>query len=136
MLRDRVRNPAVAGATPTRSALVNHRRAAGASIAHPHAQVVALDFVPPEVLAAEQRAAAASDDLLDARPRVRSRHDAVLTDGSVSRVVPVRRPGLRICVRVGDPEAGGRFDQASDGQLARFALALPRRARRAGADRR
>ncbi|HEX5585709.1 MAG TPA: hypothetical protein VFZ17_00235, partial [Acidimicrobiia bacterium] len=42
-------------------ALVNHRRAAGASIAHPHAQVVALDFVPPEAQAAGARATAASD---------------------------------------------------------------------------
>lgn len=46
--------------------LVNHRRAAGASIAHPHAQVIALEFVPPAVTALTERFAAARRDPLTA----------------------------------------------------------------------
>ena len=48
VLRDRVRTHVDAGHAFAR-AIVNHGRAAGASIAHPHAQVLAIDFVPPAV---------------------------------------------------------------------------------------
>jgi UDPglucose--hexose-1-phosphate uridylyltransferase len=44
--------------------LINHRRDAGASIAHPHAQVVALEFVPPAVAALAARFGAATRDPL------------------------------------------------------------------------
>jgi UDPglucose--hexose-1-phosphate uridylyltransferase len=46
--------------------LINHRRAAGASIAHPHGQVVALEFLPPAVTAMAARFAAATRDPLTA----------------------------------------------------------------------
>src|SRR5262245_6955350 len=58
-------------------ALLNWGRAAGASIAHPHAQVITLDFVPPEVEAAGHRARDASLDLLT------SDLDAARTRGTV-----------------------------------------------------
>ena len=45
-------------------AFVNHGKAAGASIEHPHAQVVALDFVPPFVEHVLDRFAAAQRDLV------------------------------------------------------------------------
>jgi UDPglucose--hexose-1-phosphate uridylyltransferase len=45
---------------------INHGRAAGASIEHPHAQVVALDLVPPAVEQAVARFEAAGHDLVTA----------------------------------------------------------------------
>ena len=62
---------------------VNHGKAAGASIEHPHAQLVALDFVPPRVRAR-----------LDALPARRARRRPINTrviDGErVVVVVPAR----------------------------------------------
>ena len=95
VVRDRVATTSVRRATSTRSALVNHRRAAGASIAHPHAQVVALDFVPPEVLAAEQRRRGGVRRPARARPRVRSRSRCGAHRRVGVGVVPVR---LRVSV--------------------------------------
>ena len=45
VLRDRVRTHLAAGHAFA-FAILNHLRGAGASIAHPHAQVFALDLVP------------------------------------------------------------------------------------------
>jgi UDPglucose--hexose-1-phosphate uridylyltransferase len=49
-LRDRARTHAAAGRRYTQ-VLVNHGAAGGASLVHPHAQVVAVDLEPPEVCA-------------------------------------------------------------------------------------
>src|SRR5262245_28900334 len=65
VLRDRVR-VRVDDGLPYAVAFVNHRRAAGASIAHPHAQVVGLDFVPPGVETIRRRQEGSSTDLVDA----------------------------------------------------------------------
>lgn len=48
VLRDRARTHAAAGRRYTQ-VLVNHGAEGGASLAHPHAQVVAVDLEPPEV---------------------------------------------------------------------------------------
>src|SRR5687767_105796 len=63
MMRDRARHHLAAGRSYVQIA-VNHGPAAGASIAHPHAQVIALDFVPPAVTAALERLDAAGNDLV------------------------------------------------------------------------
>ena len=64
MLRDRVRRTSMPGyPSPPPSSTTG--RARGASIAHPHAQVFGLDFVPPDVAAAIDRQLATPDDLLD-----------------------------------------------------------------------
>ena len=55
MMRDRCARHLESG-FPYVTAFVNHGRAAGASIEHPHAQVVALGFEPPSVTAAGVRA--------------------------------------------------------------------------------
>ncbi len=65
MLRDRARVHAAAGLAHVQ-VLVNHGRAAGASIAHPHAQVLAIEFVPPLVRDALRRFAAARTDVVAA----------------------------------------------------------------------
>jgi UDPglucose--hexose-1-phosphate uridylyltransferase len=120
-LRDRTHVHVEAG-LPYAVAFLNHRRAAGASIAHPHAQVVALDFVPPEVEAAARRADGCDDllgcDLSDAR-----RFGTVLDD----RVPPVWLPyagGSAYLARIADPDARPRFDAEDDTVVDRVAVAL------------
>src|SRR5688500_3306450 len=63
VLRDRARALRDAGRDHVQ-VLLNQGRSAGASIAHPHAQVLALDFVPPAVTVASERFAAAATDLV------------------------------------------------------------------------
>src|SRR5690242_9713871 len=65
LLRDRVR-ALVDDGHAFGFAIVNHLREAGASIAHPHAQVFALEAVPRAVEEALARTAAAGADLVDA----------------------------------------------------------------------
>ncbi|MEY3362065.1 MAG: Galactose-phosphate uridylyltransferase, partial [Actinomycetota bacterium] len=64
VLRDRVRFHLAAGRAHVQP-LINHGRAAGASIAHPHAQIIAVDLVPPLVLARGERAGALGADPID-----------------------------------------------------------------------
>ena len=78
VLRDRVRALRDAGHAFA-TAILNQGRAAGASIAHPHAQVFALDFVPPEVLARRARQQDAPD-LLDTDVALAREHGLVLDD--------------------------------------------------------
>ncbi len=121
MLRDRTRLHVDAG-RPYAVAFVNHRRAAGASIAHPHAQVVALDFVPPEVGAAAHRAHV-GDDLLERDLAGAQRFGTVLAGGEVPVWLPYAS-GSSYLARVADPDAGPRFDAADDATVDRVAVAL------------
>jgi UDPglucose--hexose-1-phosphate uridylyltransferase len=100
-------------------AIVNHRRAAGASIAHPHAQVLALDFVPPLVAAGIERFRAADEDLVLADARagtslfddaIASRHPGVLAWSPHAAA----SPGM---VRIALADAGASFAAASDAQV-------------------
>jgi UDPglucose--hexose-1-phosphate uridylyltransferase len=96
---------------------VNHGKAAGASIEHPHAQLVALDFVPARVAARLERFAADGDLVLadiEASPVVRD-GDAVVwcPYGSATPFV----------TRVAARGAGPRFDPTSDAELAAVAAA-------------
>jgi UDPglucose--hexose-1-phosphate uridylyltransferase len=102
-------------------AILNHLRAAGASIAHPHAQVFALDVVPPAVADALARAREAGDDLVraDAEP-----HDLVVVrDGGVTVWCP-QASAAPYQVRLAHDDAGARFDLADDGVIAGIAVAL------------
>ena len=67
VLRDRARAHAATGSAYVQT-LINHGRVAGASIAHPHAQVLALDFVPPAVSIAAERFGFAAESLRGSRP--------------------------------------------------------------------
>jgi UDPglucose--hexose-1-phosphate uridylyltransferase len=103
---------------------VNEGRAAGASIAHPHAQVVALDFVPPAVDAALARFAAADADL------VRTDQDRAVEAGGL---VLTRAGATAWCatasssayeVRLAAPGAGAHLGTSSDGEVEAVAVAL------------
>ena len=122
VLRDRVRTHLDAG-LPYSLALMNHRRAAGASIAHPHAQVIGLDFVPPEVLAADRRARTCEGPLLDHDLDQARALGSVVAEGDAVTWLP---PGgwCPYFARVADRTAGARFDEADDDTVAHVALAL------------
>lgn len=122
VLRDRVAAQLADGRAYA-VAFINHRRAAGASIAHPHAQVVGLDFVPPEVIAAQHRAATADADLLAADLDLAKAHDTVLVDGAASSWLPYAA-GTSFTVRVAHESAGARFDLASHTELHAVATTL------------
>jgi UDPglucose--hexose-1-phosphate uridylyltransferase len=120
VLRDRVAAHLASGHRAA-FAIVNHKREAGASLPHPHGQVLATDFVPPGVAAAVERVERADADLVLA--------DAS-RDGSL---VLEKAPVLAWCpyasvspyeVRVAHPLAGARFDQASDDEVDVVAVML------------
>ena len=114
VLRDRARHHLAAGRTFVQ-VVINHGRAAGASIEHPHAQIVALDLVPPAVARAVERFGAAGHDLVVA-DLDRAGDELRLVDGLVAAWCP--RAGstpyeLRLARRAG----GSRFDEAGDGDM-------------------
>jgi UDPglucose--hexose-1-phosphate uridylyltransferase len=126
VLRDRAAVHAAAGLAHAQP-FFNYGKAAGASIEHPHAQLVALDFVPPAVERATGRFAAVADDLvarLLAADGEREHH--VLRDhgGAVAWCAPASLS--RYEVMVADPAAGARFDQERDDVLASMARATRR----------
>jgi len=97
---------------------VNHGKAAGASIEHPHAQLVALDFVPDRVAARAKRFAAAGDLVrtdMDASPLV--------ADGDVAVWCPYGSATPYVA-RVAARDAGPRFDEATDEEVRAVADAL------------
>ena len=112
-LRDRARFHLAHGCIYAQ-AFVNHGKAAGASIEHPHAQIVALDLVP-------------------ARARVRLEHftttaftadqEHVVADGAV-RVWCPRAAATPYTVRLAPGAGGARFDEASDDEVVATAIAL------------
>ena len=127
-----------ARATPTR---VAHRQPPPGRRARrsrtPTRRSFALDFVPPEVLAAERRAAAAPDDLLDADLARARDHDAVLSRRRGRRRGARTRRRRRISLRVGDTGGGRALRPARPTiELATVALALRDALARLGGDRR
>ena len=120
MLRDRV-HAHLQGGHVYSVAILNHLRGAGASIAHPHAQVFALDAVPVAVGEALTRVRAADTDL-------------VARDAANAGLVVRRRDGIALwCpyaatapyqLRLAHDRAGARFDEAPDAVVADVAVAL------------
>ena len=122
MLRDRVAVHLGQGHAAA-VAILNHKREAGASLPHPHAQVLATDFVPPAIASAVGRAEHASTDLvLDdlTRSETLGAHEH-----RGERVVPVR---VELAVPAARREHAGR--RALRPRVAR-ARSRPSRSRRA-----
>jgi UDPglucose--hexose-1-phosphate uridylyltransferase len=120
MLRDRVHTHLQAGHVYS-VAILNHLRAAGASLAHPHAQVFALDAVPAAVDEALARVRAAGTDLVvdDA-----VHADLVVaSDGQVTLWCPYAATAP-YQLRLAHGRAGARFDEAADEVIADVAIAL------------
>lgn len=106
---------------------VNHGRAAGASIEHPHAQLVALDLVPPLVADSLERFGwAGSDPVLDAIAEAAER-DCIVRGGSAADDVVAWCPPASPWAyqgRIASRGAGPRFDEASDVELSAVAAAV------------
>ena len=120
MCRDRVHT--LVARMPYAVALVNHRRAAGASIAHPHAQVVGLDFVPPQIDDARRRQEAALVDLVDDDADLARQHELLINDGETVAWCPFASIAP-FQLRIAHGNAGSRFDTAPDDVIAAVARA-------------
>ncbi len=119
VLRDRVHTHLESGHVYG-VAIINHLKAAGASIAHPHAQVFALDVVPRAVEEALGRFRVAGINL-------------VLADVLADHVVQSRGELVTWCppasaspyqLRLAHESAGPRFDRAGDDMLDAVAIGL------------
>ncbi len=96
--------------------LVNHGRASGASIEHPHGQLVALAFTPPQVDAALTRFAGGGCDLVVAAIDDARRGSCLVREGTAVSWCP---PGgiSPFFVRIALPSGPTRFDRATDDEL-------------------
>jgi UDPglucose--hexose-1-phosphate uridylyltransferase len=121
VLRDRSRHHLGAGRAFVQ-VVINHGRAAGASIEHPHAQIVALDFVPPAVEQAVGRFEASGRDLVNAD--LGAAGDGLhLVDGLVSAWCP-RAGSTPYELRLALHSAGSRFEETADADIERLAGAI------------
>jgi UDPglucose--hexose-1-phosphate uridylyltransferase len=127
VLKERSRHHLAAGHTFVQVA-INHGRAAGASIAHPHAQLVALDVVPPTVAREVERFETAGHDLV-VDDMDTAGTDLRFFDGQAPTWCP-RGSSTPYELRVAPRAAAARFDEAADGDInavaesARAALAM------------
>ena len=123
VLRDRTRVHAETGSSYVQ-VLVNHGQAAGASIAHPHAQVLAVDFVPPAVAVAIERFAATDDDLLLADQTEALDAGTGIVVGDEIRAWCPTAAASPFETRLAASGAGARFEAATDGEVLGVAIVL------------
>jgi UDPglucose--hexose-1-phosphate uridylyltransferase len=102
---------------------VNHGRAAGASIEHPHAQLVGLDFVPPLVMHQSRRFAAEPDLLAAAVAEARTAGFVIADDGAATVWCPPASVSPFV-LRVSLPDPGPRLDSSPAEARAAAATAL------------
>ena len=121
VLRDRARAHAAAGLAHTQ-VLVNHGRAAGASIAHPHAQVISVGLVPPLVAEGCARFAAAGTDLVLADAAAAAAAGAGVAEGAAVTWCPLAAVSTSES-RVAALAAGPRFADSTDADLVAVAVA-------------
>jgi UDPglucose--hexose-1-phosphate uridylyltransferase len=118
VLRDRVRVH-LADGRAFALAFVNHGRAAGASIEHPHAQIVAPDAPATAIAAMTERF---ESDLVAAELAAARRRELVVADGPA----PVWCPPASWApyqLRVAHRSTRARFDEATDAEVRMVALA-------------
>lgn len=123
VLRDRSRAHAAAGHAHVQVA-VNEGRAAGASIAHPHAQLIAVDFVPPAVEAALARFAAADTDLVLADQRRAVTIDGLVLSRAQTTAWCAPASSSAYEVRVAATDGGSRFATSTDAEIEDVALTV------------
>jgi UDPglucose--hexose-1-phosphate uridylyltransferase len=122
VVRDRAAHHAAAGCAHVQ-AFVNQGRAAGASIEHPHAQLVGLDDVPPAVAAAADRFAAAARDLVaEELAHARDAELGVRSGAAAAWCPPASASPY--AVRCAVEGAGPRFEDAADTEVSELADAL------------
>jgi UDPglucose--hexose-1-phosphate uridylyltransferase len=122
VLRDRTAHHLAAGLKYVQ-VLVNQGRAAGASIAHPHAQIVGLDFVPPAPTETIARFEAGGGDLV-AREIVTAREGGLVVVDGPSPAWSPPAALLPYWLRVAHRSTRARFDEATDAEITVVARAL------------
>ncbi len=116
VLRDRARVHTATGRAHVQT-LVNHGRAAGASIAHPHAQVLATDLVPPAVRTHLDRAATAGTDPVAADRATAAAHDGLVLGSDAVWAWCPWAAASPYETRISAPDAGPRFATTPDAAL-------------------
>jgi UDPglucose--hexose-1-phosphate uridylyltransferase len=115
-LRDRAAHHLDAGLVHAQP-ILNQGRASGASIEHPHAQLIARGFTPPHVERVLQRFAAAGKDLVaEAIEAARAGAVVVSDDSAITWCPPAS--STPFVMRVALPYARQRFDLATDAEIA------------------
>lgn len=122
VLADRVRANTVSGSAYVQ-VLLNHGRAGGASVDHPHAQVVALDFVPPAVASALARYERADTDPVAADLDLATTRGLQLVDGAAPAWCPWASPSP-YAVRIAPRDAVARFEESDAATLTEVAHSL------------
>jgi UDPglucose--hexose-1-phosphate uridylyltransferase len=123
MLRDRARVHAETGSKYVQ-VLVNHGQAAGASIAHPHAQLLALDLVPPAVAVAVERFGTTGKDLLlEDQAEALDAGTGIVVGTEVRAWCPTAAASP-FETRIAALGTGARFDRATDGEVLGVAIVL------------
>ena len=122
VLRARARAHATAGLAHVQ-VLVNHGRAAGASIAHPHAQVLAIELVPPAVRDALERFAVARTDVVTVNFEATATQGGRVLDTGEAWAWCPWAASSPYETRITAPDAGPRFEDTPDGALAAVARA-------------
>ncbi len=136
MLRDRAAHHLAAGLVHAQP-ILNQGRASGASIEHPHAQLIALGFIPPHVEMLLSRFAVSGTDLVADAIEIARAGAFVVNDDSAIIWCPPASP-TPFVMRVALPYGRQRFDLATDDEIAvltralQDALARLRRAARRG----
>ncbi len=115
VMRDRARAHLDAGRAHVQ-VFVNQGREAGASIEHPHAQVIALDIVPPAVEATVERFTAAKEDLLASALESARTSGRVVIEGHAPAWTPYA-PSAPYELAIAHEQSGANFADASDHEL-------------------
>jgi UDPglucose--hexose-1-phosphate uridylyltransferase len=121
VLRDRVRHHLQHGRAYVQ-AVINHGAAAGASLDHPHAQVVALDFVPPAIAEAMERLDRAGRDVVAAGAAAAPSQDLAVVTGPAAAWCP-EASSLPYELRIAHRSTRARLDEATDAELEVVAVA-------------
>jgi UDPglucose--hexose-1-phosphate uridylyltransferase len=121
-LRDRTAYQLGAGLVHAQP-LLNQGRASGASIEHPHAQLIALAFTPPHVDAVLTRFVKSGRDLVIDSLDAARHDDCLVRDGDAVSWCPVGSASPFI-VRLALPTAGARFDLMPDHDIRNLTDAL------------
>jgi UDPglucose--hexose-1-phosphate uridylyltransferase len=122
VLRERAHTNVAAGHRSVQ-VFVNHGKEAGASLAHPHAQVVALDFVPPATEAALERFATAETDLV-ARQLVAVDGGPLSVAGGPAPAWCPHASASPYEIRIAHRGAGASFADATDDEIDAVAITL------------
>jgi UDPglucose--hexose-1-phosphate uridylyltransferase len=116
MLRDRAAFHLDAGLVHVQT-FVNHGRLAGASLEHPHAQLVALDFVPPAVAAQAARFADLGTDLVAGSLADAHRRGLVVDERAGAAAWCPWAAATPYETLVAHADAGAEFARAADAEL-------------------